>query len=435
MHRFSIKKIITRPIFKNFSLGLFSQILISIANFFNGLFVARSSSKEEFGIYTIATTIILIFASFQQALIHSPVLVLYHHKSPEARSLFIRSVNIGQWLIFVPVIGFSCLLILVFGRYIQIHPTYYLLFLLIPVMYLREYIRTVDYCQFSLKALFASDIIFSVCILVGSIGIVLMKRASSFNGIMVLVCAYCIATISRYNALRQIFKMESIMIHQALREIWKLGKWALVAITMGNIQNYGYIFIVNSMLSLKSVADISVARLFIRPFTLLVTSMSKIYISKGTELLAVSGPKRLAKFNNVCLIFLLGAWVAFFVIMLGCREFIIEHVFTLKYANIKGTIVLWAMYMATESVREIYENSVQVFQKYKILALLTFLTAVIVIAGCFSLIKSVGANGAILSLVAGSIFSTISIIVIFMKVSKNWSPLQDEKKHTLKTID
>jgi O-antigen/teichoic acid export membrane protein len=175
------------------------------------------------------------------------------------------------------------------------------------------------------------------------------------------------------------------------------------------------------MLSLKSVADLSVARLFMRPFTLLVTSMSKIYISKGTELLATSGPKRLVKFNNVCLLFIMGAWVLFFIVLLCCRGFLIQHVFTLKYANIKGTIIIWALYMATESVREIHENSVQVFQKYKILALLTFLSAAIVIISCLFLIKCIGANGAIISLVIGSVFSTIAIIVIFNRVCKTWN--------------
>jgi O-antigen/teichoic acid export membrane protein len=415
-----LNKTIQRPIFRNLSLGLFSQIVISIANFLNGLCIARMASKEEYGAYSTAMTIILIFMNFQQALIHSPVLVQYHHKNENDRLFFLQSVNIGQWFLFIPIIIVGLAVTMVCDHFFRISSTYYLLFILLPVMYIREYQRTIDYCRLSIGTLFISDGVFSLSVIAGSFVLFFTQIANSFNGILVLTCAYICACLSRYRLIKQMFVAPGVSVFAGLNETWKLGKWALASVASGNIQNYGYVFIVNGMLSIKSVAELSAARLFIMPFNILLTGISKIYLSKGTQILASSGKRKVLRFNNTFLIPIIIAWLFFFFFLLFFRGFVIEHLFTSKYANISNTILIWAFYILTESISKIYQNTILVFQKYKSLAKISFVSAMIVTIGCFILIKITGENGAIISLLIGSVFSLAYVMIRFRLIYANW---------------
>ena len=78
------------------SSAIFTQSLLSLANFIVGFVVAKYATKSEYGIYVILFSIIGIAGNYQNALVNTPLTVLAPKKDPAEKDLFLSGLGFGQ---------------------------------------------------------------------------------------------------------------------------------------------------------------------------------------------------------------------------------------------------------------------------------------------------------------------------------------------------
>jgi hypothetical protein len=77
-------------------LSLADQAVASVTNFVTGVIIARSSSKEEFGLYMLGFSLILLTTDLQTSLIATPYMVYAPRLKGRAHALYAGSTLIHQ---------------------------------------------------------------------------------------------------------------------------------------------------------------------------------------------------------------------------------------------------------------------------------------------------------------------------------------------------
>ena len=87
-------------------LSLADQGVASITNFVTGVIIARASSKEEFGLYMLGFSLILLVTDLQTSVIATPYMVYAPRLKGRAHALYAGSTLVHQIGIFTP--GDAC---------------------------------------------------------------------------------------------------------------------------------------------------------------------------------------------------------------------------------------------------------------------------------------------------------------------------------------
>jgi O-antigen/teichoic acid export membrane protein len=215
--------------------GLFSladQAVASITNFVTGVILARACSKEDFGLYMLALTLILLVTDAQTTLIATPYMVYGPRLKGRAQALYSGSTLIHQ-------IAFSIIAMTVLGAGILlthfgwgprgISPVLWVLLGVISLIMFREFVRRMCFAQLKVGAALIFDTGIGIAqlgglLLMARFGLLSPSRAFSLVG---LVCgvgsAYWLwANRSSYSPR---FK-EAI---SDLKVNWGFGKWVFAS--------------------------------------------------------------------------------------------------------------------------------------------------------------------------------------------------------------
>src|ERR1700761_8877729 len=148
--------------------GLFSladQGVASITNFVTGVIIARATSKQEFGLYMLAFTLILTVTDIQTSLIATPYMVYGPRLKGRAQALYAGSTLLHQ-------IAFSLVVMLAIGvgavltRYglgpAGIGPVLWVLLAVISLIIFREFVRRICFARLKVGAALAFDTVVGI---------------------------------------------------------------------------------------------------------------------------------------------------------------------------------------------------------------------------------------------------------------------------------
>ena len=217
------------------SQGFFSladQAVASITNFATGVILARCCTKDEFGLYMLGFTVILLVTDIQTSLIATPYMVYAPRLKGVNHALYSGSTLVHQ-LVFSLITAF----VLAAGAVVAhfgIGPhglprVMGALSTVIAVIMLREFVRRVCFAQLKLKAAFLLD----ACVGAGQIaGLLLIARlgwlsASSAYWVVGAVCAA--AVIWWLWADRGFYRPRAGASIADLRRNWTFGKWVFAS--------------------------------------------------------------------------------------------------------------------------------------------------------------------------------------------------------------
>lgn len=156
------------PLSGNGPLALFDQMVVSGTNFLTGVIVGRACSKEEFGLYMLGLSIVVLATDIQTSLISSPYMVQSPHLKGQAHSRYTGSIMFHQF-------GLSALTVLALvggGAWLStgngppgLAPVIWSLVLVISFILLREHARRVCFANLD----FRTAVIIDLCVGVSQI--------------------------------------------------------------------------------------------------------------------------------------------------------------------------------------------------------------------------------------------------------------------------
>lgn len=414
------------PWFKKILQAIFTQGMLSAANFVAGFVVAKFATKEQYGIFVILFSIMGITGNYQGALISTPMMVLSPKKEMRERDLLVSGLGYGQWLFFLPIIFLAFLGAIVYCLvYFEFSILKYVAALSFATLglLLREFIRTVNYSKGRIDSLVKTDAVFVLIIIAGFFMLGLKEGINSVSSITIFGAGYFVSSIVSLRYGNNFYESSWQSVKSALKEAWQYGRWACVGVTSNLMMNNGYIYVTSALLGLRELAEISAARLFIGPVNLFVSSSSKIVLAQGADMLASKGVKKFKEYILVIAGMLILIWMVYFL----CLSFLCDYIISIlgdRYGNIKHFIFWWGAFCLTNLLRFPISNALLVLRDFKSLATFDIIGGIATLVTCVALTITMGGHGAIISLIVGeSTMLILSALRLFVLRSYKGKPL------------
>jgi hypothetical protein len=212
--------------------GLFSladQGVASITNFVTGVILARACSKEEFGLYMLAFTLILLVTDMQTALIATPYMVYGPRLKGRAQALYSGSTLIHQMAFSIAAmiaLGVGVLLTHFGWGPHGIGPVLWVLLAVISLIMFREFVRRMCFAQLRVGAALIFDVGIGIAqigglLLMAHFGLLSPSRAFLLIGLICGIGGACWLWANRRSYSPRF--QRSYLGPEAELEVWEMG--------------------------------------------------------------------------------------------------------------------------------------------------------------------------------------------------------------------
>lgn len=355
------------------------QILLSLINFLTAISLVRESTKQEYALFILIQSGILMAQGIQNALLLSPQATIYPTRAQAERKIIKETAAAGQIRIALVVALVGA--VIIFIRQVADHEHG---LLLLPMAFAaaalgamsREGVRAYRYVQGDSKQALLGDLQYAALLvpsitilwLIGKISVATVLLSMGIAGSMPLL-------LSRQKRRWPKFDIVTWLV------FWKLGRWSLPSVIATWINLNAYAYIVMAALGAAAVADISASRLFLVPIALSLTAWSNTMRPRISKMMAnkdVQGVRKLtyryAIAGELALIF----YIAVVVIFYGE----LERVLGVKYHGLLPPVCMWAVFFAFNIQRSVFMATLMASASgYRTLHHMSWSILVIVIPG------------------------------------------------------
>lgn len=394
------------PFVSKFLGGVVAQGLLSATNFLIKIWLARETAKGDFGLFVVSFSTIMVFEQIHNALVNTPLIVLYREKEGPDRDDFISNMATGQYFLVLPLVALFALAGLLFSlatgdlsRTLWVYP----LVFVIPVYWMREFPRVLNFLQFRIKKILLMDLVVLFCIGSGLSLLSLYDALSGVRAVMVLGGSYLFSGIAGHLLTRFRYRLDFERVKRTFRETWQYSRWSLIGIVASSLQMSGYVYIVSLIQGLSITADMSAARTFLMPYVLFIASSQRIFLVKAAQLRTHGNEKSYLRFILLFGLLFLGIWSVYVPLLFLFQDRLILLVYTEKYSNINRYFIYWAFLSLVTAFRFVMSYSLQAFKDFKNLALYGCISAGTTVTLVVVLMYLIGPAGALLGLIGGEL--------------------------------
>lgn len=405
------------------TLSLVNQVISSGGNFLLSIYLARTLTLAEFGVYGIGYGLCMLYVGIGNSVILTQMSV---NMSTHAKDQ--KDVYAAKMLNAVFVLGGAILFLTAIGYLISsfIWPdsnrllskvcavaVAAVLFLCNEFFISYAYLRRKE--SLALVVNGVTMLVLFICLFIEyNAGITPSVENSLF--FYALGAAAGAATAYHRSSIRMSQGFQGFV--PAVIESWHHGRWALGGVIVTWMQSQTYAYIAMLFLGSVGVGLVNAAKLFISPFSFLLSAIQKITIPRLADL-RQTNPSRMMLVSVLLTTGLTILTIIYSLILLSSVNFAASLILGRHDANIEALIGIWCWVLIFQMVRTGGGVLLQVQKKFRILTLLNIPSAIITIALAFLLIRTNGAVGAIWSVVAGEV--ALSLLI--------WREIANDKTH------
>jgi O-antigen/teichoic acid export membrane protein len=212
--------------------GMFATVdqgIVSATNFLTSVIIARACSKDQFGLYILCLSIILILSDIQTYLVSTPYMVFSPHLHDRENALYTGSTLIHQIAIGLLSIIFIFMLNLIpyfgFISTSGLELLLRILALIICFVLLRNYIRQLCFAKKRIVEVLIYDVIIFI-IQLGLLYLVYQKgRITVYLSFLIIGLASSILSVIWILLNTNQFKVDFTKVYSDLKRNWTIGKW------------------------------------------------------------------------------------------------------------------------------------------------------------------------------------------------------------------
>lgn len=352
------------------------QLMISGLSFFiNGILVVFSD-KTSYGQFSLLYSYVLLIIGVHAAIIATPMLVEASRESDDNKKEFIA--NVSRLLLAVVTLSFTALICFwpLFDNALLIEA--FVFALLTSV--LREYSRSIYLLHEQFEH--SVSITFCYCLFVSSGCFLCHAIANSLSATSAfIVIGSANILFSLPHIINTCRAKSSISIWDSAARLWVHTKWALPGVMVIWLQNNAFLSIISFRLGSAVAADLSSAKLLIMPYMSFLSGYTRPLISQFSQLIA--GNQISVAFNKVkklagWQLVICSAMAVFFLICYGVQSY---YGLFEKYEHLFLYGAGWAIFAASNSVRTPFSIFIQAYRDFKLLFMLSIITATISVCG------------------------------------------------------
>ena len=402
------------------------QALLSTINFSIGLFFIHFAEKEAYGLYSLAYGAITLVISFAGALIGTPMTVSYADRPEERRERYCASMLVGQYWVFLPVVGLALAVIGVLCQLglLQRNMTSFAAVIAVASLggMLWEFSRRYYYLQLQPRKVLRLDICYASLMAVGLIAAASRNLSDMHWWVFVL---YGLATLGTglYALVGSglTTRLNAVEVWEALKEAWRLGRWALGGVMVTWLQSQSFAYFLALFADLGRVADANAARLLLAPLMLLNTGLNNVFLPQLARMRSDNHYAATEKLAHQFMWGLTGIFVVYSILVLLVEEKLIRVVLGESYQGIEPLIVAWAVVNLLTALRSTSSILLQAFKEFRVITLANTGSALVVVGITWPLIYYYGTLGSIAALGVGEVILALQLRRGFTRVRQQYA--------------
>ncbi len=406
------------------SSAVISQALLSAASFAIGLILIRNTSDTQYSYYILASNAITLLVSLQNAFFNPPLALRMNRLDLTGRSDLVGGLYREQRRI-IPAVGGITIVIalgLLYVRVLDIHTGLLVLVTVVAALAIlnREYFRMVLFAHRRPHDVLRTDV-FYVVLMVAGVYIATLSPAPAVTAVFMLSLA---AVMSGIFLSQTLHRHEPWNIHGTkgiLREIAPLSAWSIAGAAIHWTFCPGYIYLVAGTLNLAAVAAIAATRLLLMPVNLLSTGIGSLMLPLAAGWLHRHGASLLWRRLCQFALGLIAATLCYFIMLWLFRDWIFAVVLKKTFAQRDELLLLWGAIFLVIVVRDQLVYFLAAQGRFRILTLLTLISAVLSLATSYWAMLRLGVVGALLGILVGELINVIGIV--FLSFRKTPHPL------------
>jgi len=398
--------------------AVLSQALLSAGNFLVGLLLIRRTAADEYAYYVLIVTAVLLLSGLQAAFIMPALVRCLTTSDLDGRRDFVGGALREQRRRMMIFAAACCGLLGLLWFFDFVRGSTALIVIAaiaaaLSTLY-REYFRMV-LLAYRLPAQALKVDIFYVSLLVAG------AYASTYTSVPAMTAALSLSlsgAVGGWLLSRMVWRHEGWNIRgspHVLGEIAPLGTWAVIGAAIHWTFSQGYIYLVASTLGVTAVATVSATRLIMMPVNLMssgIGSMTFPTVSKWLQ----EYPVR-AVFHRL-------SWLAtgiatlalmYFTAMWFARDWIFTYVIKGHFENRDTLLLMWGAVFLLMAVRDQMLFLPAGRGRYRIMAWLTLVTAVLSLAIGYAGMRMFGVVGALVGVLTGEGFNILGFLALSLR--------------------
>jgi O-antigen/teichoic acid export membrane protein len=394
-------------------LSLLNQVVSSGGNFLIGVYLARTLSLADFGLYGISYGICQLYIGVGNAILLMQMMVNMPDKQDADKDAYASRILLGVLMLggltlFLVASGTLALIFLQpdwqrFSGMITAISLTAVAFLAKDFFISYAYIRRRETLALSVSML-------SLAILcAGLLGEYLAGiPLSAQNVLMLYALADALAAAYGYWSSPLDILRNRCNLMPDFIEAWVHGRWALGGVTATWMQAQTYTYVLAFFLGPVGVGQANAARIFISPFNFLIPAINQIAIPRLADLRQSNRRKML----RVSLMITAGLFllaVVYSALLLGSLDFVFSTILGRHDEGILVFVPIWCAFLIIHMTLTGGVGLLQVMRRFRALTLFNIPGTVVAIVSAIVLIQRYGATGAIWGMVAGEIMLTLLI--------------------------
>ena len=399
-----IQQIAAKPLVRKSFLALLDQGLLSALNFLMTIILIKTVAKSTFGYYSIAISVSLLAVSLQNALVTTPLTVLYGSKSRRGYLEHANALFRGQYRLIFPLVV-AGLVVAAIWYWLDLDSEQAAIIAAVSlaaigILY-REFFRAFFYADEAPGKVLRLDIRYAICY----VSLVMLAVALDFISVAIVFLfigfSALVAAGFRQPGVEPANRRQQIK--ESYRENWELGKWALVGVIATHIQRYCYLYLLGFMIGSHAAADATASRLILTPFVLIIAGWGQVSRPHGVRLREAGNIQRYSR-ELMFAAAGLGVIILGYVLVIDSfAPYLTSWLLTENYADSLRYVALWGGIFAVTFLRMNASFGLQVLKQFKILAQANIVTMIITIISAVIMIHHYNIFGALAALLTGEI--------------------------------
>lgn len=394
--------------------------LMSLASFAITVLLVKSVEPEEYSLYVLATSLILMMLSVQKALVITPYTVIAPKlKGIEKKSFQGVGLLITVIILITSLIGLVTYITYTDGKYEQTSQFTLLLSLFCVWIFfyvIREQMRFAMLADLNVKAGFMANVTGSTIILFVLGGLFIKDELTLQTLLYGLILSTAVpALIMLIIENKNITVSKEKIISQVIK-YWSIGRWNLLNAVLYSGANLSIPWLILFYSDKRSVAVYGICLAFASVANPLLRGVNGYLFPKMSHGYKDKGASDLWRLTRLSILIMLIPFTAWLLLVSIWGDRLLTLFYSTDYAGYQWVLLLITLKMTIETISTSINSALQTIEKAYVITAAALVSLLITIFVGISLIQHYGLMGAALS---GVLSSSIMLIIKF--ISLRWS--------------
>ena len=409
---------VRRGLFKQFSATVVDQIALSGANFLVGLLLIRQTSDADYGMFVLVQSAINLLISGQMAWLSSPLAVIAPTKTLVQRSLMVGAIELSQRRFLLRAAGLA-LVVPVVGYFLHFWSTLECAVIGLGIgacwaALRREYLRGVLLIYGRPDSMLRADLVNVVVLVLGAA----LAAYGPRPAVLYAVAALIAAALAGETASRRYLNEDPGFIQGDAAPFWRemrpLAVWATVGAMTYWVYNQSYNYVLASRMDLTAVTNVNAARLLLMPTIVLTVGVKTLLVPTAAAWLAESSVGQLVKRLLWFATGIAAVDLAYCVVLWFSRDFLSHDLMHKTIDHRDQLLILWGILSLIALYRDLLQTGVFALRKFRSLAGVTAVSAVVSLTIMWLGIGTWGAAAALIGQVAGETVNLAGVLALLL---------------------